>query len=151
VHHHVERSLAEVGHQPVGDALDREVGVRSVAPALAHLGRGLVQGVVLGIERVDALELQLASARELERLPHATQLEQLGEDAVGGWPRADADRGARLGELLGDREPEAGVVRDAAHERAPPLQVDGQHERSGARWRRSPQGSAPAGRPAPRP
>ena len=55
--------VAELRDQPVGHALDREVVVLLVAAVLAQLGRHVGELVVLGVERVDALERERAARR----------------------------------------------------------------------------------------
>jgi hypothetical protein len=62
--------------------------------------------------------------RELHRLGHLPALEHGGEDPVGGRPGAHADGGAGLGQLLGDREPEAPVVGYTGDERALAREID---------------------------
>src|SRR5262249_7562544 len=98
--------------------------------------------VELGVERVDALERELAPAGQRERLVELAPLEQRLEDAQRRGPGPDAHRGAGLGERLGDGETESAVVGDARHHGALAAKIDGQHgrevyqpsERRGAKW-----------------
>ena len=62
--------------------------------------------------------VELAAVGELQRLVELAALEHGLEDAERGRPGADADRGAGLGERLGDGEAEAAVVGDTGDERA---------------------------------
>ena len=127
VHHDVERLVAEVLLEPLHHALDGEVALVLVPLVLADVGGDVGHRVVGGVERVDLLEFELAAVGERHRGVHLAALEQLLEDAEGRWPRAEADRGAGLGERLGDREAEAAVVGDTGHEGALAAKVDREH------------------------
>ena len=119
--------VAEVRRQAGDQALDAAVAVVAVALRLAQLGRHVLDPVELGVQRVDALEAQLAAVAELQRLVHLAPLQQGLEDAQRRRPGADADAGAGLGQRLGDRKAEAAVVRHAGDERALAAQVDVDH------------------------
>ena len=121
------------GAQPLRRPGDREVAVLLVALVLADLRGHVVERVVLGVERVDPLELELPPVGQLQRLVHLAALEQLLEDAERRRPGAHADGGARLGQRLGDGEAEAAVVGDAGDEGALPGEVDREHGRV-SRW-----------------
>ena len=115
---HVEARRAEVGLQALGGSSQREVGVLLVPLVLAHVGGHVVEGVVLGVERQDAFELELAAVGELQRRIELPATEQRLEDAERRGPGAEAHGRAGLRESLGDGKAEAGIVGHASHERA---------------------------------
>ena len=65
---------------------DREVAVVAVAPALAQLGRHVLEPVVLGVERIDLRERQLAAAGQRSDVVELAALEHGLEDAERGRP-----------------------------------------------------------------
>ena len=111
----------------IGHPLDAEVALLLVALVLADLRRRVAQGVERRVERIDALELELAPVAEPHGLIHLSALEELREDAERRRPAPDAHAGAGLGQRLGDGEAEASVVGHAGDERALPGEVDGEH------------------------
>jgi hypothetical protein len=126
VHDDVHAARAEVRLQLRDGPLDAAVAVIAVALRLAQLHRHVLVRVEVGVEGVDALEAELAAVAHRQRRLHLA-LEQGAEDPEGGRPGAQADAGARLGQRLGDGEPEAAVIGDAGHERALAPKVDADH------------------------
>src|SRR6266550_6515890 len=78
--HDVERPVAEILHQPLGEPGDREIAHVLVALVGANLVRGIRQRVERGIERIDLLELQERTVRQAARLVDLAALEQVQED-----------------------------------------------------------------------
>jgi hypothetical protein len=118
VHEDVERPLAEVGREALGEPGDREVAHVLVPLAPPQLLGRVGEGVERGVERVDALELKLGAVAQGERGVHLPALDQVEEDVERGRPRPHAHGGAGLGERLGDGEPEPPVIGHAGDERA---------------------------------
>jgi hypothetical protein len=129
VHHDVQRPLAEVGHQPLGQPGHGEVAALGVALVRAHVLGRVGQRVVRGVERVDALELEARAVGQLARGVELAALEEVEEDAERGGPGGHGHRGARFGQRPGDGPAVAVVVGDAGDERAAAGEVDGEHGR----------------------
>jgi hypothetical protein len=124
VHDDVDPMRAEVALEAGGHAGDREVADFLVALARPDVLGGVVEGVVGGIERVDALELEELAVREAAGIVHLSAVDQVAEDVERRGPGGHADFGACFGQGLGDREAEAVVVGNASHEGALAGQVD---------------------------
>ena len=106
---------------------DAEVAAARVALVLAHALRSVLERVELGVERIDALELEHRAVGHVTRFVELAALEKLLEDPERRRPRAGDDACARFRERFGDCEAEAAVIRDSDDERAASSQVDFQH------------------------
>src|SRR5206468_2476714 len=93
----------------------------------ADFRRCLVERVERGVQRINPLELERLSTGETGRFRHLSALDELGEDAERRWPASHADGCARLGERLGDGEPEAAIIGDAGDESTLSGEVDAEH------------------------
>ena len=127
VHHDVEALVAEVLAQALRRARDGEVAPFLVALVFRDVGRDVGHGVESRVERIDPLELERLAVREPERVGHLPALKQLLEDAERRRPGAHAYRRARIGQGLGDGEPESRVVGHARDERALACEINGKH------------------------
>ena len=123
----IEPALAELLPHPGRDPFEREIAALFVALVLAHVGRRVGQRVVGGVQRIDPLELHGAAVTQAKRLGHLAALEQVLEDRQRGRPGAYANRGAGLGERLGDGKPEPGIIGNTGHEGALAAEVDREH------------------------
>ncbi len=127
MHHDVERLVAKILNEPRRHAADRAIADVLVPFARSDVFGDRVVRVVDGVERVNLLEAQQRPRGQRARLVHLAALEQIQKNVESGRPRSDADAGSGLGQRLGDREPEAGVVRNPGHEGPPPCEIDLEH------------------------
>ena len=116
MHHDVEARVAEVLAELVGHPIDAEVASLTVALLLPELLRRVFERVVLGVERVDLLELELAPVGHRERLIELPAPQERLENPKRRRPRAHTDRSPGHCERLGDRKPEPAIVRHACDE-----------------------------------
>jgi hypothetical protein len=122
-----QTTVPEIGGDLPGESFDGEIPDVPVAFVLSHVVRYVGHRVECRVEGVYPLELQKRSVRKAACVVELTAFEERAENVERGWPGCGADRGAGFGQGLGNREPEAVVVRDARHQRSAPAEVDWKH------------------------
>src|SRR4051812_36621259 len=123
----VERAAAEIGLDALHHPVYAEIAGVLVAFVGPNVFRCVGERVERGIERIDLLELQQLSARQLSRFIHLPALEKIREDVEGRRPGSNGDASSGLGERFGDGEAKPRVIRDAGDERALAGEIDVQH------------------------
>ena len=127
MHDNVQRLLPKVTPNPIGDSSDGGIANVLVPLVRLELLRHVGEGIVRRVERIDLLELEQLSIRELARFVHLAALQQIPENGQCRRPCADGHFRARFGQRLGDREAKPRVVRDPRDERPFPREIDGEH------------------------
>src|SRR5690606_54228 len=112
----VQRLLAEVRHQVVGESLDGEVAGVAVALVLPDVLRCVFEAIVGRVQWIDALASCWLSVRALAGVFQLSACERGADDVGCGWPGGHTHACSRLGERLGNGESEAAVVCDARYQ-----------------------------------